>query len=70
MNGTLAHADFSGVGPDWSAYLIVNLSVGAGDHHRPPAASESCLSYKVSELSVHRPLPWPVVTTEAPAEAG
>ncbi|MGH3309036.1 MAG: glycoside hydrolase family 16 protein [Streptomyces sp.] len=54
VNGVRAHADRTGVGPHWSAYLIVNLSVCAGEHHPPPDRSASCMTYEVDHLRVYR----------------
>ncbi|MFJ8041951.1 hypothetical protein ACIRBX_15770 [Kitasatospora sp. NPDC096147] len=36
VNGTKVFSDGAGVGADWSAYLILNLSVGAGKYHPGP----------------------------------
>jgi hypothetical protein len=55
VNGKHAFADDTGVGRDWSAYLIVNLSVCAGAHHPAPESSASEMSYEVSHLRVFRP---------------
>jgi hypothetical protein len=55
VNGACAFADGTGVRPDWSAYLIVNLSVCAGDHHPAPDPSVTTMSYEVSHLHVFRP---------------
>ncbi|MGP3952185.1 beta-glucanase [Streptomyces sp. 7N604] len=55
VNGIRAHSDVGGVGIDWFAHLIVNLSVCAGKHHPAPEQSVSCMSYKVDHLRVYRP---------------
>ncbi|MCX4748605.1 beta-glucanase [Kitasatospora sp. NBC_01287] len=50
---TLFHSDGQGVGADWSAYLIVNLSVSDGTYHPAPSffgprrLSWRCLSLRV-----------------------
>lgn len=55
INGTRAFTDRTGVGRDWQAYLIVNLSVCAGRYHPPPEPGTREMSYEVSELRVYRP---------------
>lgn len=55
INGTRAFTDRTGVGRDWQAYLIVNLSVCAGRYHPPPEPGTTEMSYEVSELRVYRP---------------
>ncbi|MEV6834026.1 beta-glucanase [Streptomyces sp. NPDC051133] len=52
VNGTRVFADGRGVGRDWQAYLIVNLSVSAGRHHPAPAAGTAEMSFEVSGLVV------------------
>ncbi|MFJ2813311.1 beta-glucanase [Streptomyces sp. NPDC091279] len=54
LNGSRVFADGRGVGADWNAYLIVNLSVSAGRYHPAPAPTETELSYAVESLVVHR----------------
>ncbi|QMU71160.1 family 16 glycosylhydrolase [Streptacidiphilus sp. P02-A3a] len=39
VNGTKVYADGTGVGPNWSAYLILSLSVSAGEYHPAPTSS-------------------------------
>ncbi|WP_078911379.1 glycoside hydrolase family 16 protein [Streptomyces sp. NRRL WC-3742] len=36
VNGVKVHSDGKGVGANWSAYLILNLSVSAGKYHPSP----------------------------------
>ncbi|OIJ90040.1 beta-glucanase [Streptomyces sp. MUSC 14] len=57
VNGIRACADGRGVGHDWRAYLIVNLSVCAGRYHPAPAPDSTELAFEVSGLVVHRPQP-------------
>lgn len=54
VNGCHVFSDGVGVGDDWRAYLVVNLSVCAGQHHPAPDPSTSAMSYEVSRLSVYR----------------
>ncbi|MEU6238243.1 beta-glucanase [Kitasatospora sp. NPDC047058] len=55
VNDTLVHADRRGVGADWHAYLIVNLSVADGTYHdRPPLGGPSLLSWVCHGLWVER----------------
>ncbi|MFI5756977.1 beta-glucanase [Streptomyces sp. NPDC051569] len=53
VNGVRAFADGTGVGPDWSACLIVNLSVCAGGYHPAPDPAVTAMSYKVAYLRVY-----------------
>ncbi|MEV7561304.1 beta-glucanase [Streptomyces sp. NPDC089795] len=55
VNGTRVFADRRGVGRNWRAYLIVNLSVCAGRYHPAPEPGVSQMSYAVEYLRVHRP---------------
>lgn len=55
VNGTKAYADRAGVGRRWRAYLIVNLSVCAGEYHPAPDATATAMSYEVSDVRVYRP---------------
>ncbi|AGS67531.1 family 16 glycosylhydrolase [Streptomyces collinus] len=55
VNGVRAFADTRGVGRDWRAHLIVNLSVSAGRYHPRPAAQTTEMSYEVRDLVVRRP---------------
>ncbi|MFE2724855.1 beta-glucanase [Kitasatospora sp. NPDC059327] len=55
VGDTLVHADRRGVGPDFHAYLIVNLSVADGTYHdRPAAAGPDRLSWACHSLRVER----------------
>ncbi|MFJ5775300.1 beta-glucanase [Streptomyces sp. NPDC093094] len=54
LNGREIFADRLGVGADWRAYLIVNLSVCAGRYHPRPDAAAKELSYEVRSLVVRR----------------
>lgn len=47
-------SDGSGVGPDFSAYLILNLSIGDGTFHSPAARTDP-VTMEVDLLSVERP---------------
>ncbi|MEU6080165.1 beta-glucanase [Streptomyces sp. NPDC047108] len=55
VGGARVFADGTGVGRGWSAYLIVNLSVCAGEHHPAPDPSTDAMAYEVSRLRVLRP---------------
>ncbi|MEU0896546.1 beta-glucanase [Streptomyces massasporeus] len=55
LNGRRVFADGRGVGRNWHAYLIVNLSVCAGRYHPPPQPETTQMSYEVSHLVVRRP---------------
>ncbi|MEU9190528.1 beta-glucanase [Streptomyces sp. NPDC048484] len=55
VNGARTFADERGVGEDWCAYLIVNLSVCAGRYHPPPDPQTEEMSYVVEHLLVRRP---------------
>ncbi|MEU7057014.1 beta-glucanase [Streptomyces sp. NPDC046197] len=55
LNGRPVFADHRGVGDDWYAYLIVNLSVCAGRYHPPPDPQTTRMSFEVTHLVVHRP---------------
>jgi hypothetical protein len=54
LNGAPVFSDGRGVGRDWHAYLIVNLSVCAGRYHPPPEPDVDELSFEVASLVVHR----------------
>ncbi|MFB6894368.1 beta-glucanase [Kitasatospora sp. NPDC056327] len=67
VDGTLIHADRRGVGAEWHAYLIVNLSVADGTYHaRPPVFGPDRLGWICHGLRVERggpdvpgePWPW------------
>ncbi|MGW6919055.1 beta-glucanase [Kitasatospora sp. NPDC054939] len=56
VGGAPIYLDGRGVGPDWHAYLIVNLSVADGTYHpRPPAAGPHRFSWICHSLEVDRP---------------
>ncbi|MDQ0604767.1 hypothetical protein QF037_009112 [Streptomyces canus] len=55
LNGEEIFADGRGVGSDWRAYLIVNLSVCAGRYHPAPEPDVTEMSYEVPSLVVTRP---------------
>jgi hypothetical protein len=55
VGGRQVYADGAGVGRDWYAHLIVNLSVCAGEHHPAPDPSLADMAYEVSRLHVYRP---------------
>ncbi|MES4891086.1 beta-glucanase [Streptomyces sp. NPDC096012] len=57
LNGERVFEDGRGVGRDWRAYLIVNLSVCAGRYHPPPPPETTGMSFEVSSLVVRRPAP-------------
>lgn len=54
VNGVRVFGDRAGVGRNWQAYLIVNLSVSAGRYHPEPPTALSELSFEVSSLRIHR----------------
>ncbi|MFG3280489.1 beta-glucanase [Streptomyces sp. NPDC048111] len=54
VNGERVFRDRRGVGRDWQAYLIVNLSICAGRYHPQPPPNVTELSFEVSSLRVHR----------------
>jgi len=39
VNGVKVYSDGTGVGPNWSAYLILSLSVSAGEYHPAPTGT-------------------------------
>ncbi|RKE18828.1 hypothetical protein [Streptomyces sp. TLI_171] len=47
-------SDHTGVGPDFSAYLILNLSISDGSFHQPPAGTAP-VTMEVDLLTVERP---------------
>lgn len=53
VNGERVFRDGTGVGDDWSAYLILNLSVCAGQYH-PAPRGPAPLTFDVDYLRVHR----------------
>jgi hypothetical protein len=55
VDGTEVYDDGLGVGPDWRAWIIVNLSVAAGQWgHRRPRPDARQLSWHCRNLRVHR----------------
>ncbi|MEU9096858.1 beta-glucanase [Streptomyces sp. NPDC048361] len=54
VNGARVFADRSGVGRNWQAYLIVNLSVSAGRYHPEPPPEVSEMVFDVLSLRIHR----------------
>ncbi|MFJ5231414.1 beta-glucanase [Kitasatospora sp. NPDC088391] len=56
VDGSEVHADTVGVAPGWRAWIIVNLSVSAGQWSHPsPAATTQRLSWRCTGLRVLRP---------------
>ncbi|MFE2347460.1 LamG domain-containing protein [Kitasatospora cineracea] len=56
LDGRAVHSDGQGVGPDWRAWIIVNLSVAGGQWgHRRPRANAGRLSWRCQGLTVRRP---------------
>ncbi|MFD9127571.1 hypothetical protein [Kitasatospora sp. NPDC059571] len=53
LNGVKVWSDGTGVGPDWSAYPILNLSVVAGRYHPAPAGTAP-LAFAADYLRVYR----------------
>lgn len=53
VNGERVFADDTGVGHHWSAYLIVNLSLSAGEHHPAPCGPDP-ITFDVDHLRVYR----------------
>ncbi|MFE1460563.1 beta-glucanase [Streptomyces nigra] len=53
VNGERVYADDTGVGRDWSAYLILNLSLCAGEHH-PAPRGPAPITFGVDYVRVHR----------------
>ncbi|MGA5816354.1 beta-glucanase [Kitasatospora sp. NPDC094028] len=51
---TAVWSDGTGVGPDFSAYLILNLSIGDGTFHDPPSRTDP-VTMEVDLLSIERP---------------
>ncbi|MFG2722119.1 beta-glucanase [Streptomyces sp. NPDC048416] len=54
VNGVRVFGDRAGVGRDWQAYLIVNLSVSAGRFHPQPPPGVTELSFEVPSLRIRR----------------
>ncbi|MFB7669690.1 hypothetical protein ACFC1R_38320 [Kitasatospora sp. NPDC056138] len=53
VNGAKVFSDYTGVGDDWSAYLILNLSVDAGRYHAAPRNREP-LAFSAAYVRVWR----------------
>lgn len=53
VNGEHVFCDGTGVGPGWSAYLILNLSLSAGEHH-PSPCGPAPITFDVDFLRVYR----------------
>jgi hypothetical protein len=53
-NGVPFFQDGRGVGPDWHAYLIVNLSVSDGTYHPAPPPRSRRLGWTCQSLSIER----------------
>ncbi|MGV9814771.1 beta-glucanase [Streptomyces cellulosae] len=54
VNGREVFADGRGVGADWRAFLIVNLSVCAGRYHPGPLPGVDEMAFEVGFLEVRR----------------
>ncbi|MDH6133540.1 beta-glucanase (GH16 family) [Kitasatospora sp. MAA4] len=53
VNGTKVYSDNTGVGANWSAYLILNLSVGAGEYHPGPQGTTP-ITFAADYVRVYR----------------
>lgn len=53
VNGDRVFSDGTGVGPDWSAYLILNLSLSAGEYH-PAPCGPAPITFDVDHVRVYR----------------
>ncbi|MEZ0089052.1 hypothetical protein [Streptacidiphilus sp. EB129] len=53
VNGVKVYSDGHGVGSNWSAYLILNLSVGAGKYHPAPSGTAP-FSFAADYVRVYR----------------
>jgi hypothetical protein len=53
VNGAKVYSDGSGVGANWSAYLILNLSISAGQYHSAPT-STSPITFSADYIRVYR----------------
>jgi beta-glucanase (GH16 family) len=53
VDGERAFRDGTGVGHGWSAYLILNLSLSAGEYHPAPAGRKP-ITFAVDHLRVYR----------------
>ena len=52
VNGAKVYSDGTGVGANWSAYLILSLSVSAGEYHPAPTSS-SPITFAADYLRVY-----------------
>lgn len=50
----IAFEDHTGVGPNFSAYPVLNLSVNNGRYHRAPPA-QTPISFAIDSITVYRP---------------
>ncbi|WP_329570084.1 glycoside hydrolase family 16 protein [Kitasatospora sp. NBC_01266] len=53
VNGVKVFSDNTGVGANWSAYLILNLSISAGEYHPAPSGSAP-ISFAADYVRVYR----------------
>lgn len=53
VNGARVFSDGTGVGADWSAYLILNLSLSSGRYH-PAPSGPAPITFDVDHLRVYR----------------
>ncbi|MFJ5229732.1 hypothetical protein ACIQBJ_07470 [Kitasatospora sp. NPDC088391] len=53
VNGEKVFSDGNGVGPNWSAYPILNLSIGAGQYH-PAASGGTPIGFSADWVRVYR----------------
>jgi len=53
VNGQKVFSDGTGVGSDWSAYLILNLSLSAGQYH-PAASGSNPITFASDYVRVYR----------------
>ncbi|MCX4745303.1 glycoside hydrolase family 16 protein [Kitasatospora sp. NBC_01287] len=53
VNGVKVFSDNTGVGANWSAYLILNLSISAGQYHPAPSGSAP-ISFAADYVRVYR----------------
>ncbi|MCP2308847.1 hypothetical protein [Kitasatospora paracochleata] len=51
---TAAYSDHTGVGPDFAAYPILNLSISDGSFHRPPASGDP-VTMECDLIMIERP---------------
>lgn len=53
VNGVKVFSDGKGVGTDWSAYLILNLSLSAGQYHPAPQGTAP-ITFAADYVRVYR----------------